>query len=107
MKIFEIELAVNQIEANVDKLRAAVLVFPQSVVEGFQDTFPEVKFWQYSDFHDYVLNKLPQHYSCHRHHKFPMSPVAEGRLTPDLTPSERSAWESITIVREDTEKTPR
>lgn len=75
LKFFEIELALNQIEANVDKLRAAVLVFPQSIVEGFQNTFPEVKQWQYNDFHNYVLNKLPQHYSCHRHHKFPMSPT--------------------------------
>ena len=74
LNYFELELSLHNLESDSEKLRAAALVFPQTIVEGYQCLYPEVSKWKYSDFRNYILNKLPQHYSCHMQHNFSSSP---------------------------------
>ena len=75
VEYFEMELTLNRCVTDVDKMQAAVKVFPRSIVEGFRRAFPNVLNWRYIDFREYVLNMLPQHYSCHRFQNFSRPPT--------------------------------
>ena len=75
VEYFEMELTLNRCVTDVDKMQAAVKVFPRSIVEGFRRAFPNVLNWRYIDFREYVLNLLPQHYSCHRFQNFSRPPT--------------------------------
>ena len=74
LNYFELELSLHKLESDSDKLRAAALVFPQTLVEGYHRLYPDVSNWKYSEFRNYILNKLPQHYNCHLQHNFSSTP---------------------------------
>ena len=75
LNYFELELALQKFDCDTDKLRAAALVFPQSVVEGFRRVHPDLHTWTYSGFKEYIMNKLPQRHSCHQPYLFSSTPT--------------------------------
>ena len=75
LNYFELELALQNFDCDTDKLRAAALVFPQSVVEGFRRVHPDLHNWTYSGFKEYIMNKLPQRHSCHQPYLFSSTPT--------------------------------
>ena len=75
LNYFELELALQKFDCDTDRLRAAALVFPQSVVEGFRRVHPDPHNWTYSGFKEYIMNKLPQRHSCHQPYLFSSTPT--------------------------------